>query len=65
MVPLFVPGAPGGPELLILLFVSVFYIGIPLLVMVGVYNYLDGKRGYEERISRLERRVEELESERR
>lgn len=61
MVPLFVPG---GPELLIVLLVFGLYIAVPLLVVAGVYNYLDGKRGYEERISQLERRVDDLENER-
>ena len=63
MVPLF-PGVPGGPELLVLFFVLILFGAVPLLVIIAVYNYLDGKRGYEERIDALERRVEELEDER-
>ena len=61
---LFVPGAPGGPELIIILFTGLLTLGVPILLVVAVYNYLDGKRGYEQRISALEQRVEELESER-
>lgn len=64
MVPLFIPGVPGGPEILILLFLFVLYIAIPLLVIVAVFNFLDGKRGYDRRIEALERRVERLEDER-
>lgn len=64
MITLFVPGGMGPPELFILLFMAVFYVGIPLLGIVAVFYYLDGKRGYDERISTLERRVEELEDER-
>jgi hypothetical protein len=63
MVPLF-PGIPGGPELLIVLLMLLLYVAVPLLVIVAVFNYLDGKRGYEERITALERRVEELERKR-
>lgn len=65
MGPLFVPGVPGGPELVIVLFILVLYLAVPILVIVAVYNFLDGKRGYEKRISELERRVEKLERERR
>ena len=54
---------PGGPELLLILLLAVFFLGIPLLLIVGVYEYLDRKRGYERRIAALERRVDELEEE--
>ncbi|RQG95302.1 hypothetical protein [Natrarchaeobius oligotrophus] len=64
MVPLFVPGAPGGPELLVLLTMLVLYLAIPILIIVAIYNFLDGRRGYERRISELERRIDELERER-
>lgn len=60
---LIVPGTPGGPELLILLGMAALYVAIPLLGIVAVYNYLDGKREYERRIEALERRVDELENE--
>ena len=70
MVPLALPpvlqfvGLPGGPELLIVLLMLLLSVVVPLLVIVAVFNYLDGKRGYEERITALERRVAELEDER-
>lgn len=64
MIPLFIPGGMGPSELFILLFMAVFYIGIPLLIIVAVFYYLDGRRGYDERITALEQRVEELEDER-
>ncbi|WP_254768515.1 hypothetical protein [Salinilacihabitans rarus] len=64
MDPLFVPGVPGAPELLVLLVLFVIYLAIPILVIVALFYFLDGKRGYEERIARLERRVEKLEDER-
>ena len=55
-------GLPGGPELIIALLVFAGYLVLPVLLIVVVYNFLDGKRGYEKRISELERRVEELEN---
>ncbi|MDG5758488.1 hypothetical protein QA600_03945 [Natronococcus sp. A-GB1] len=54
---------PGGPELLVVLLLTVFFLGIPLLLIIGVYEYLDRKRGYERRITALEQRVDELEDE--
>ncbi|WP_262179078.1 hypothetical protein [Haloarcula laminariae] len=57
-------GLPGGPELVILLLVLVVYLALPVLLIVVVYNFLDGKRGYQKRIAELERRVEELEDDR-
>ncbi|MWV38378.1 hypothetical protein [Natrialba sp. INN-245] len=65
MVPLFIPGAPGGPELLLILVMLVFYVAIPIVVIVAIFNFLDGKRGYEQRIEQLEAHVEQLENERR
>lgn len=65
MNPLFVPGGLGDPELLIVLVMLVFYLAIPILVIVAIFYFLDGRRGYDQRISQLERRVEELENERR
>lgn len=62
MHPLVAP-VPGGPELLVLLGMALIYLTVPLLIVVAVYNFLDAKRGYERRISALERRVEELEDE--
>jgi hypothetical protein len=56
-------GIPGGPEIVVLLLVFVLYLALPVLLIVVVYNFLDGKRGYQERIAELERRVEELEDE--
>lgn len=61
MVPLFLPGLP---ELSIVVLMLGLYLVIPILLIVAVYNFLDGKRGYEERIDALERRVDELEDER-
>ncbi|MFC6825118.1 hypothetical protein [Halopelagius fulvigenes] len=61
-VPLFVSGLPGGPELVVPLLMLTMYVVLPVLGII-VYNFLDGKRGYEERITRLERRVTELEGE--
>ena len=58
MLPLFVPSFP---ELLIAFMLVGLYLFVPILLIVAVYNFLDGKRAYEERISALERRVRELE----
>lgn len=60
MVPLFLPG---GPELIVILFMLAFYLGVPILVIVAIYNFLDGRRGYEKRITALEQAVEELKDE--
>ncbi|ELY59248.1 hypothetical protein C491_07901 [Natronococcus amylolyticus DSM 10524] len=54
---------PGGPELLVVLLLTVFFLGIPLLLIIGIHEYLDRKRGYERRIAALEQRVDELEEE--
>ncbi|MDS0278252.1 hypothetical protein NDI85_10640 [Halomicroarcula sp. S1AR25-4] len=53
----------GFTELARMLVLLVMYVGLPTLLIVVVYNYLDGKRGYEERIAGLEQRVAELEQE--
>jgi hypothetical protein len=58
-----IPGLPGATELILMVIVLAVYIGLPAAGMVLVYNFLDGKRGYEKRIAELERRVETLESE--
>lgn len=42
----------------------VVYLLVPVSGVVAIYNFLDGKRGYEERIAGLERRVEQLEDDR-
>lgn len=65
MNPLFVPGGPGGPELLVILVMLAFYLAIPILVIVAIFYFLDRRRGYDRRIAQLEQRIEELENERR
>ncbi len=60
IVPLF-PGIPGSPELMIMLLMSLLYFVVPIFIIVAIYNYLDGKRAYDERITELEQRVAELE----
>ncbi|WP_424001805.1 hypothetical protein ACOZ4I_00115 [Haloarcula salina] len=56
-------GLPGATELVVMIVVLAMYVGLPAAGMILIYNFLDGKRGYEKRISELERRVETLESE--
>jgi len=63
MALLLIPGIPGATELIVMVMVVAIYVGLPAAGMVLVYNYLDGKRGYERRIAELERQVETLESE--
>ncbi|EMA20886.1 hypothetical protein [Haloarcula argentinensis] len=58
-----IPGLPGATELILMVIVLAVYIGLPAAGMILIYNFLDGKRGYEKRISELERQVETLESE--
>jgi hypothetical protein len=45
---------PDGSKLLSVLLLAVFFPGIPSLLIVGVYEYLGGKRGYERRVDELE-----------
>ncbi|MHC3379254.1 hypothetical protein [Haloarcula sp. H-GB5] len=56
-------GLPGATELIVMVMVLAMYVGLPAAGMILIYNFLDGKRGYEKRISELERQVETLESE--
>ncbi|MFC7231245.1 hypothetical protein ACFQMM_07170 [Saliphagus sp. GCM10025308] len=58
MVPLFIPGAPGGPELLIAL---VLTLVVPLAFIAALYSLLASRRTHGERIRELEARVEALE----
>ena len=66
MVPTFplFPGLPGGPELLIVLFVMVLVLGIPTLLVAAAaffgVRYVRGGDTREERIAELEREVREL-----
>ena len=66
MVPLQM-GIPGGPELLVVLLVSVLLFAVPVgLVVLLVARSGDGGDGsLEARVDRLERRVERLEDEKR
>ncbi|WP_331235284.1 hypothetical protein [Natronorarus salvus] len=59
MLPLFVPGFP---ELLIAFLKLGFYLVLPILLVVAAYDFLDGKRAYEERITALEQQIRELEN---
>ena len=63
MVLLLIPGLPGATELLVMGMALALYVGLPAAGMILIYNFLDGKRGYEKRISELERKIETLESE--
>lgn len=60
MVPLQIPGLP---ELLILVFVFLFQLAIPAFVALVVYQFMDGRNAYEERIDALEAEVASLETE--
>lgn len=57
MVPLQIPG---GPELFIIALTFALYLGVPVLIALVIYSYMDGKNSYDERIERLEAEVEEL-----
>ncbi|SDQ65779.1 hypothetical protein [Natronobacterium texcoconense] len=59
--PLFIPGAPGGPELLIMLFILVLFLAVPIFIIAVGYVVLSGNRVDEQRVADLERRVERLE----
>ncbi|WP_336134308.1 hypothetical protein [Natronomonas amylolytica] len=52
-------GVPGGPELLII-FLILFLLGVPILLVV---LFLLSRNGGNDRIEELEARVEELEDE--
>ncbi|EMA34182.1 hypothetical protein [Haloarcula japonica] len=62
MALLLVAGLPGTTELIVMVMVLAMYVGLPAAGMILIYNFLDGKRGYEKRISELESQVETLES---
>ncbi len=58
-------GIPGSQELVIILFIGVFFVAIPVLLIGALVKYLTGDdSGAEERIDELEREVEELREER-
>jgi len=57
MVPLQIPGLP---ELLIVVFVFGFWLVVPAFVAFVVYQFMDGRNGYEERIAELEDEVAAL-----
>ncbi|AZH26878.1 hypothetical protein [Haloplanus aerogenes] len=57
MVPLQIPGLP---ELLILAFALLFQFAIPAFVALVVYQFMDGRNAYEERIAALEAEVDRL-----
>ncbi|MFY4811403.1 hypothetical protein ACOJIV_01665 [Haloarcula sp. AONF1] len=60
---LLIIGLPGATELIVMVMVLAMYVGLPAAGMILIYNFLDGKRGYEKRVSELEGQVERLESE--
>ena len=57
-------GVPGGPELLILLVLFLFMLVIPIGVGVGLFllGRWSATRGEDEELTRLRRRIEELET---
>ena len=60
MVPLQIPGLP---ELLIVVFVFGFWFAVPAFVAFVVYQFMDGRNAYEERIDELEDEVARLREE--
>jgi hypothetical protein len=63
VIPLFVPGGMGPPELLVFLVVLTVFLAVPIAILVIIYKLIAGS-GDDERMRELERRVEELEDER-
>ena len=63
LVPAF-PGIPGGPELLVILLITIVVFGLPFVLLIGAvflgWNVLGSRR---ERVEELEERVAELERE--
>jgi hypothetical protein len=57
MVPLQIPGLP---ELLIAILVLGIQLAIPAFVALVVYQFMDGRNAYEERIAALEDEVARL-----
>jgi len=60
MVPLQVPGLP---ELVVLLAVFLLQLAIPAFVALVVYQFMDGRNAYQERIEELEAEVAALRDE--
>jgi hypothetical protein len=57
MVPLQIPGLP---ELLIVVLVLLIQLAFPMFLALVVYQFMDGRNAYEERIAELEAEVETL-----
>lgn len=63
--PLLQVGLPGSQELAIILFISLFFLAIPVLLIAALVKFLTGNDSEnDERIAELEREVEELREER-
>ncbi|WP_254763338.1 hypothetical protein [Natrinema marinum] len=63
MLPAFVPGGMGPPELIILVVTLLFFLAIPIVVIVAIWKVVIVGRSDDRRIESLEQRVEELETE--
>ena len=60
-LPLFMPGTPGGMELLVVLLMMVFGFVLPPAIAVLLYRRFPGSEEVDEkRVARLEREVAEL-----
>jgi len=57
MVPIQLPGLP---ELGIVVLGLVFQLSVPAFVALVVYQFMDGRNAYDERIAALEAEVERL-----
>jgi len=57
-------GVPGGPELLVILMISVLLFGVPIALIAGAVVFLkrrsDGEEADADRIAELEAEVERL-----
>jgi membrane protein implicated in regulation of membrane protease activity len=58
-------GLPGTQELVIVLFIGLFFLAIPVLLVAALVKFLTGNDSEtDERIAELEREVEQLREER-
>ena len=55
----------GPPELIIASVVLLFFLAIPIVIIVAIWKFVVVGRGDDQRIEELEQRVEELETEER
>ncbi|MDS0473987.1 hypothetical protein [Natrinema sp. 1APR25-10V2] len=63
MLPAFVPGGMGPPDLLVLVVVLLSFLAVPIVIIVAIWKYVIRHSRDGQRMAALEQRIEELENE--